>query len=150
MKFNPEGKLLLTLGIQGERDETPSTFSQPTHVVVGRSGNVYVADGYGNSRVVKFSAQGEYLLTWGKKGSQKGELHTPYALALDSDENVYVADRSNDRIQVFDSEGKFRQVWTGLHSVDSLFITKEGRLFAGAGLDNLILEMGLKGRRKAP
>ena len=126
MKVNPEGKLLLTLGTPGERDETPSTFSQPTHAVVGRSGNVYVADGYGNSRVVKFSAQGEYLRTWGKKGSQKGELHTPHALALDSDENVYVADRSNDRIQVFDSEGKFWQVWTGLHSVDSLFITKEG------------------------
>ena len=126
MKFNPEGKLLLTLGTPGERDETPSTFSQPTHAVVGRSGNVYVADGYGNSRVVKFSAQGEYLRTWGKKGSQKGELHTPHALALDSDENVYVADRSNDRIQVFDSEGKFRQIWTELHSVDSLFITKEG------------------------
>lgn len=62
VEFNPEGSLLLTLGTSGERDETPSTFRRPTHAVIWRSGQVYVTDGYGNSPVVKFSAQGKYLL----------------------------------------------------------------------------------------
>ena len=149
MKFSPQGKLLLTLGTLDLPGESPETFKQPTHAVVGSSGHIYVTDGYGNSRVVKFSPQGKYLLTWGKKGNGKGELHTPHALALDEDENVYVADRSNDRIQVFDSEGRFKQLWPGFHSVDGLFITKEGDLYAGAGLDNLILELNLRGHLKA-
>ena len=148
MKFSPEGKLLLTLGTPDQSGETPETFSQPTHAVVAPSGHIYVSDGYGNSRVVKFSPQGKYLLAWGKKGSDRGDLHTPHALALDKDENVYVADRSNDRIQVFDSEGRFKQEWPGLHSVDGLFITEEGILYGGAGLDNLVLEIDLKGRVK--
>ena len=107
MKFDPKGELLLTLGRPDLPGEELNRFNQPTAVAVGRSGHVYVADGYGNSRVVKYAADGRPLQAWGRKGSAPGEFHTPHGLALDEEENVYVAERLNHRVQVFDHSGKF-------------------------------------------
>ena len=72
----------------------------------------YVSDGYGNSRIVKFSSSGKYLFEWGKKGNKEGEFNIPHAIDLDEKGNVYVADRENNRVQVFTSTGKFIKEWT--------------------------------------
>jgi peptidylamidoglycolate lyase len=106
-KFSHAGKLLLTLGEAGIPGRDTAHFYMPTGVAVAKDGSFYVSDGYGNSRVVKFSPAGKYLLEWGKKGNAAGAFHIPHAIELDDNGNVYVADRENQRIQVFDSNGHF-------------------------------------------
>ncbi|HMH24852.1 MAG TPA: peptidyl-alpha-hydroxyglycine alpha-amidating lyase family protein [Puia sp.] len=110
-KFSHEGKLLFTLGEPGVSGTGPANFNLPTDVAVAKDGSFYVSDGYGNSRVVKFSPAGQYLFEWGKKGSGQGEFNLPHAIDLDDNENVYVADRENNRVQVFDPTGKFIKQW---------------------------------------
>ena len=106
-KFSHDGKLLMKIGITRETGSDSLRFNRPTDVAVAEDGSFYVSDGYINSRVVKFSAEGKYLFEWGTKGSKPGQFHLPHAIDLDKNGNVYVADRQNDRIQVFDPNGKF-------------------------------------------
>lgn len=112
-KFSHEGKLLLKLGEARVSGDDKAHFNRPTDVAVAPDGSFYVSDGYRNSRVVKFSASGQYLFEWGTKGSDPGEFHIPHGICLDEKGNVYVADRENKRVQVFDSIGKFIQQWNG-------------------------------------
>ena len=107
MKFDAEGKLLLTLGKKDQPGDTPEQFNRPTDIAIAPTGEFYVSDGYGNSRVVKFSKEGKYLKEWGKKGKKDGEFNLPHAICLDSKGNVHVGDRENNRIQVFDADGKY-------------------------------------------
>jgi DNA-binding beta-propeller fold protein YncE len=88
-----------------------STSTDPTDVAVAPDGSFYVSDGYGNSRVARFSSDGKFIADWGDKGEGPGEFDTPHGIALDREGRVYVADRSNSRIQVFTGEGKFLQQW---------------------------------------
>jgi DNA-binding beta-propeller fold protein YncE len=114
VKFSPTGKVLLILGHAGMPGDAPGYFNRPSGVAIARNGDIFVADGHGgdsNARVVKFSKSGKFLTAWGKKGSAPGEFDTPHAIAVDSHERVYVADRSNNRIQVFDANGKFIADW---------------------------------------
>lgn len=106
-KFSHDGALLMKLGEAKIPGKDATHFNLPTDVAVAEDGSFYVSDGYGNSRVVKFSAAGKYLFEWGKKGNGEGEFNIPHAVSLDDAGNVYVADRENKRIQVFDSTGKF-------------------------------------------
>jgi peptidylamidoglycolate lyase len=106
-KFNHDGMLLMKLGEAKVAGKDAAHFNLPTDVAVTPDGSFYVSDGYGNSRVVKFSAAGKYLFEWGKKGSGASEFNIPHAISLDEKGNVYVADRENKRIQIFDSTGKF-------------------------------------------
>jgi len=133
MKFDTHGRLLMTLGTDGEPGDDESHFNQPTAVVVGPSGSIYVADGYGNSRIVKFSEDGEFLLSWGRRGAAAGELNTPHGLALDADENVYVAERLNHRVQIFDSAGRHLALWPNLTRADSVLVDRHGVVFVGTG-----------------
>lgn len=112
-KFTAEGKLLLTLGEAGKPGDDQTHFNRPTDVAVLPNGSFYVSDGYLNTRVVKFSAKGEYEFEWGAKGNQPGEFHLPHGIALDSTGKVYVCDRSNARLQIFDGQGKFLAEWKG-------------------------------------
>lgn len=112
-KFSHDGKLLLTLGESGVPGDDVSHFNRPSDVAVAPDGSFYVSDGYGNSRVLKFSADGKFLFQWGKKGKGAGEFDLPHAIALDTKGNVYVADRQNKRIQVFDDKGKYIAEWNG-------------------------------------
>jgi hypothetical protein len=128
-KFPPEGKLLLTLGKNGQAGNTPETFNKPTDIAFARNGDFYVADGYGNKRIVKFSAAGKYLLEFGKPGSGRGEFNVPHSVALDSYGNVYVSDRENNRIQIFTGDGKFLRQWTHLGSTQNLFMTPKDELW---------------------
>lgn len=133
MKFDDHGHLLMTLGTDGKPGNDTTHFNQPTSVVVGPSGSIYVADGYGNSRIVKFSADGEFMMEWGRRGTAPGELNTPHCLALDVDENVYVAERLNHRVQVFDSAGRQLALWPNLTRADSVLVDRHGTVFVGTG-----------------
>jgi peptidylamidoglycolate lyase len=111
-KFSHEGKLLLKLGEAGIAGRDPLHFNKPTAVAIAKDGSFYVSDGYGNSRIIKFSAQGKYLFEWGRKGNKEGEFNIPHAICLDTLGHVYVADRENNRIQVFDENGKYLKQFT--------------------------------------
>jgi DNA-binding beta-propeller fold protein YncE len=106
-KFDRDGNLLMTLGERGVSGNDKSHFNMPTDVAVASDGSFYVSDGYGNSRVVKFSPDGTYIISWGSFGTRSGQFNTPHSIALDSQGNVYVADRGNARIQIFNENGEY-------------------------------------------
>jgi peptidylamidoglycolate lyase len=110
-KFSHDGKLLMTVGEKDVPGLDGTHFNKPTDVAVAPDGSFYVSDGYGNSRVAKFSPDGKFLFDWGHKGSGPGEFNTPHSITLDREGRVYVADRSNDRIQVFKGDGTFLYEW---------------------------------------
>ena len=105
-KFSHEGKLLLKLGEAGIAGNDRVHFNKPTAVAIAKDGSFYVSDGYGNKRIIKFSAQGKYLFEWGH------DFNIPHDICLDNQGHVYVADRENNRIQVFDENGKFIKQYT--------------------------------------
>jgi len=113
-EFTPKGKLLLTLGTPDEPGEDDRHFNQPTDVAVTPRGDVYVSDGYTNNRVVRFDARGRFVRAWGRLGVKPGEFSLPHAVAVDSRGRVYVCDRNNGRIQVFDPDGGFLAEWRNL------------------------------------
>ena len=97
-KFNPDGKVLMTLGKPGVSGDGPDTFNQPSDVVVASNGDIFVADGHGgdtNHRVVRFSKDGTFIKAWGKRGTAPGEFDTPPAMDIDSTDRIFVADRGN-------------------------------------------------------
>ncbi len=110
-KFSHDGQLLMTLGVRDVPGLDGKHFNKPTAVAVAPNGDIYVADGYGNSRVAKFSAAGQFLFDWGTKGKGPGQFDTPHGIALDDEGRVYVCDRGNARVQVFSSGGKFLSEW---------------------------------------
>ena len=122
LKFDPQGKLLLTLGKKNQPGDTPETFNKPADVAFAPGGEFYVADGYGNSRVVKFAKDGKYLKEWGKKGKGDGEFNLPHAICLDATGRVYVGDRENNRVQIFDADGKYLTQWRDSGAPFGLFL----------------------------
>jgi peptidylamidoglycolate lyase len=110
-KYSPEGELLLTLGERGVAGTDGYHFNRPTAVAVASDGSFYVSDGYINSRVLKFRAQGQFLFEWGSKGAAPGEFNLPHNIALDCGGLVYVSDRSNARVQIFNGQGGFLREW---------------------------------------
>ncbi len=135
MKFSSDGKLLREWGERGVPGFDTSHFDKPTDVAVSADGSFYVSDGYGNSRVVKYSAEGRFLLQWGKKGTAAGEFDLPHGIALDAEGRVYVADRQNDRIQVFTPDGKFLAQWksAAMGRPYGVRIGREGRAYVADG-----------------
>ena len=111
LKFSNDGKLLQTLGAQDVPGLDGKHFNKPTDVAVAPNGDIYVADGYGNSRIAKFDAGGKFLLDWGSPGDQPGQFQEPHGMTLDDEGRVYIADRGNSRVQVFTSEGKHLRQW---------------------------------------
>jgi peptidylamidoglycolate lyase len=111
-KLSPEGEVLLTVGEAGVPGADGAHFDGVTDVAVAADGSFYVSDGYGNDRVAHFAADGTFLRDWGGRGSAPGEFDLPHAITLDDEGRVYVADRTNSRVQVFDPEGTFLAEWT--------------------------------------
>ena len=129
MKFTPLGELLMAIGTRGYRSDTgvdPLDFSHaswkdvkrggepfnlPAGVALAPSGDIFVADGYANSRVHRFSSEGKLLLSWGEPGSGPGEFNLPHSIYIDSRGRVLVADQKNDRVQVFTQEGQYITTW---------------------------------------
>ena len=131
-KFTPEGKLLMTLGTPGQ----PSTkwggapFNKPTHAAVSpNDGNIYVSDGYGNSRIHKYTPDGRLLLSWGEPGTDSGQFIRPHNIVVDADDRVYVADRECLRVQVFDADGNFITMWNNIHRPDGITIGPDGNIY---------------------
>lgn len=110
-ELSPEGRVLLTVGEAGVRGQDATHFNGVTDVAVARDGSFYVTDGYGNNRVAKFAADGTFLFDWGEEGDGPGQFRLPHGITLDPDGRVYVADRTNARIQVFAPDGAFIRQW---------------------------------------
>jgi streptogramin lyase len=114
MKLSKDGEVLMTLGTPGVAGAGHDTFDGPADVLVAPDGSIFVADGHGNDRVVKFSPEGEYLMEWGEEGTDYGQFNEPHTLAMDSRGRLFVGDRINQRIQVFDQNGRFLAVWPAI------------------------------------
>src|SRR5262249_3418050 len=144
-KFDSAGKLLLTLGKKDEPGDSPDKFNKPTDVAVAPSGDFYVSDGYGNSRVVKFSKEGKYVKEWGKKGTGGGEFNLPPVVCLDAKGRVYVGDRENNRVQVFDGNGKFLAQYKESGAPFGLFLTAD-RMLVADGRASSVNVLDLQGK----
>lgn len=124
-KFSPQGKLLLTLGKRGIAGDGRDTFNKPSDVLVAPNGHIYVADGHfpgGNNRIVEFSPDGTFVRQWGSQGKEDGEFWDPHALAMDSQGRLFVGDRANSRIQLFDQYGRHLATWTQFGRPSGIFI----------------------------
>jgi streptogramin lyase len=128
-KYSPDGKLLMTLGTKGVRGEGPDTFGGPCDVAVAANGDIFVADGHTNSRVVKFDKDGKFIKAWGKRGDQPGEFNLPHTIVIDSRGRVLVGDRSNNRIQIFDQDGNFIDQWTQFGTPSGMYVTPDDTLY---------------------
>jgi len=133
VKFSPEGKVLMTLGAPGQSGNGPDHFTSPSDVVVAANGDVFVADGHnenGNNRVVKFSKDGKFINAWGKGGWAPGEFHALHAIAMDSSGRIFVGDRGNNRIQIFDQEGKsLTTPWTQFGKPSGIAFDSKGQIY---------------------
>jgi sugar lactone lactonase YvrE len=128
-KIAPDGRVVMTLGTKGVAGETPSTFAGPADVAFAANGDIFVADGHVNNRVMKFSKDGKFIKAWGKKGTGPGEFSVPHAIALDSRGRVFVADRGNKRIQIFDQEGKYLEEWAQFGRPSGLLIMPDDTIY---------------------
>ena len=130
-KFSPAGKLLMTLGKAGGA-AAPDYFYQPNDVLVAPNGDIFVSEGHGgaNARIFKFTRDGKLIKTVGRKGTGPGELDIPHALAMDSRGRLFVGDRANNRIQIFDQDGRFLDEWKQFSRPSGLYIDKQDVLYA--------------------
>ncbi len=153
-KFTPEGKRLLVLGTEDQPSDTGYVhqsgfyeslatikrggppFNRPTDIALSPSGEMYVTDGYGNARVHKFSPEGTLLLSWGEPGNAPGQFRLPHSVWVDKRERVWVTDRENNRIQIFNAQGKFLSQWTDLMRPTNIFIDDEETVY--------VSELGLR------
>jgi len=141
-KYTPEGELLLTLGTSGRASDSGvensdyrtikyggPPFNQPTNLAIAPSGDLFVSDGYGNCRVHRFSPDGELLLSWGEPGTGPGEFQLPHGIGVDSKGRVFVADRENSRLQLFNSAGAFLTEWTDVARPCDVFMDDQDNVF---------------------
>lgn len=148
LKFTLEGTLLMTLGNRDKPSVTGFTgfkfegttvkqgadpFNLPTQAVESSSGEIFVSDGYGNTRVHKFSNNGEFLLSWGEPGTGINEFYLPHSLCLDKDNNVYVTDRESSRIQIFSENGEYITEWTDIARPSDMVIGNDGCFYIVSG-----------------
>lgn len=132
-KFSHEGSLLMKLGVAKVPGNDSSHFNLPTDIAIADDGSFYVSDGYGNSRVVKFSSAGKYIKSWGSYGDMPGQFRIPHGIAIDKNNTIYVADRQNNRIQLFDSSGHFIKELKNdmiVEQLPSIAIDRPDHLFA--------------------
>jgi DNA-binding beta-propeller fold protein YncE len=146
-KFTLDGKLLLTIGTPHQPSETGydpkistslltiahggAPFNRPTRLSVAPSGELYVSDGYGNARIHRFAADGTLLQSWGGPGSSPGEFNLPHSVWVHSDGRVFVCDRENERVQIFDPQGVYLEEWTNMNRPGDLFIDAAGHVYIG-------------------
>jgi DNA-binding beta-propeller fold protein YncE len=180
-KSTLDGKLLMTLGNKDKPSDTGFSwvdengkrldfmaalrsvkrsgppFNGPTSVALSASGEIFVSDGYGNARIHKFTPDGKLLLSWGEPGEAKGQFIVPHSVAIDKKGRVLVADRHNNRIQIFDDKGKYLTAWGDLNLPTSIFIDKEQAVYVAElmprlsifNLDGkLLAQWGNEGRTK--
>jgi len=128
LKVTAEGRIVLTLGQRG-RPALQAPFNHPADVAVAPNGDIYVADGYGNSAVHRFSAEGKHLGSWGTPGAGRGQFTTPHGIWIDSRERVLVADRENNRVQLFSPEGDYYGEWGDLYHPMDIYVDGAGTVY---------------------
>lgn len=134
-KFTTAGELLMTIGEVGQAGDGPAHLTSPTGVVVAPDGSVFVTEGHDNSptapvaRVSKWGPDGRFIKTWGRTGSAPGEFSTPHVIAIDSQGRLFVGDRNNNRIQIFDQEGNFLDLWYQFGRPSGIVITPDDRIY---------------------
>ena len=139
--FTLDGKRLLELGQRGVHSDTgcvgspwlalraAGPFNHPTEMIAHPNGDIYVTDGYRNSRVHRFTRDGRLVTSWGAPGKAEGEFHLPHSIAIGPDGKLYVADRANKRIQIFSPEGDFLGLWTGMGGPNDITYGKDGKFY---------------------
>src|SRR2546427_12905828 len=166
--FSPSGSLVRTIGTRGHRSDTgvdPKDFSSvayrnvthgggpfnlPTDIAFAPSGEMFMTDGYGNARVHKFSADGKHLFSWGEPGNAPGQFNLPHGVWIDRRERVLVADRENDRVQVFDQNGKLQTVWpTELIGPAFFYVDEDDAVYIPEHNGGMISILTLDGERLA-
>jgi len=140
IKFSPKGDVLMKLGRAGVAGSGPDTLNEPCDVITAANGDIFVSDGHSGQgenpppgstgRIMKFTKDGKFVKEWGKIGSAPGEFRTPHALAFDSRGRLFVADRGNHRIQIFNQDGKLLDVYHQFSRISGLFITPDDMLYA--------------------
>jgi peptidylamidoglycolate lyase len=151
-KFTRDGKKLVqTIGtpMQSGNDETH--FARPTDVAWLPDGTFFVSDGYVNTRVVKFDKNGKFLMTWGQAGTPPNEkrpsyMNTVHAIVIDKNRRVYVSDRANSRVQVFDENGKFLDAWPNVRRPYSFLLSEDQHLWVADGITQKFTKFDLNGR----
>ena len=154
LKFNPEGRVVMVLGVRGTAGEWHPyghlrLFNQPNDVAFGAAGEIYVTQGHGGkgeNRLLKFDRDGNHIKSWGRKGKAQGEFDVPHSVAVDSKGLAYVADRGNQRIQVFDGDGNF--IRESLHpgTPAGLYISADGHIYLAHGHAGQIMKLDLNGK----
>jgi DNA-binding beta-propeller fold protein YncE len=131
-KFSPQGQVLMVLGRAGVSGSDPGLFDQPTDVAIASDGSIFVTDSHRNgrnNRVVKFTSAGAYVKEWGRKGSGHGEFSEPHTIAIDSQGRLFVGDRENNRIQIFDQDGRFIDEWRQFGRPSGIYITRDDTMY---------------------
>jgi len=139
IKYAPDGRELMRLGEAGVAGNGPNQFSGPTDVATAADGSIWVTDGHetqSNHRVMKFSAAGDFLMSFGEFGDGPGQFNVPHAIAIDSRGRLFVADRDNNRIQIFDSNGTFIDEWTQFGRPSGIAIGADGTLYVSDNQSN--------------
>ena len=150
LTFTPQGRIVQVIGAPGQRPgtmESKDVFNRPTGVAFGPGGEFYVSDGYVNSRVVKFGRDGIYQKQWGRNGTGDSEFRIVHDVAVDSKGRIYVADRENHRVQVFDGEGQLLAKWTDVGSPWGLYYAaRENAVYMCDGYANRVLKLNTEGQ----
>jgi DNA-binding beta-propeller fold protein YncE len=145
--FTLDGKVKLALGTPGKHSDTGQVknwlveraagpFNHPTEMIKHPNGDIYVTDGYRNARVHRFTADGKLKTSWGAPGNAQGQFHLPHSIAFDDAGKLYVADRSNKRIQIFTPEGEFLGQWTGMGGPNDISRGKDGNFYIAEQEEN--------------
>jgi streptogramin lyase len=143
LKISPEGKVLMTLGKPGIGGNGTDVFDRPTGVAIGANGDIFVSDGHSrnrsnNARIVKFTNDGRFIKTWGHLGAEPGNFQDPHDLDVGGSRGyVYVADRQNNRVQVFDQEGTFIAAWRQFGQPSSVYVDKNDNIYVGATYESV-------------
>ena len=147
-KFSHDGKkLLMTLGEKGVIKSDETHFGRPAGIAFQPDGSFLIADGYDNTRIIKFDKNGKRLQTWGTKGKGAGEFNVQvHDVALDQKGRIYVGDRGNERVQVFDANNKFIEEWDHISRPSFIWTTKDGTVWVVAGVDNRLAQFDMNGK----
>jgi DNA-binding beta-propeller fold protein YncE len=150
LKMSPSGHVLMVLsavgGAAGDQNAKYS-FNRPTNVGFAPDGSFFITDGYGNSRVAKYSKDGEYITQWGSKGTGDNQFNIVHDIAIDSAGKLYIADRENDRIQIFDQSGNFLGKWSNLGAAWGLvYVPRQNVFFLSDGVNDEIIKLDAAGK----